>query len=328
MRAVRSDGRLVSLDRAAREPSPAAGEALIRPLRIGIGAADMHAFRNPAAFTGILGHEAVGVVERVNPLPGREDHRKFEGARVVCSPTVVCGRCSLCRAGLSNHCRERTVMGLAGRDGCLADRFTLPVANLFAVPDSIDDEAAVFAEPLGSVLHAGLLAPIESKTYVTVLGDGPVALLAAQVMARRNASVRLLGRHPDHFGLCEKWGVKHRHMDEAGRRQDQDIVLDCTGTAAGLDLALQFVRPRGTVILKAPPTGTGPAPGLDPARIIDAELQLLGSRGSRIADALLELEAGRVDVVSLITRRFRLDDALNAFAAAQEPGQVKVLVEV
>ena len=70
------------------------------------------------------------------------------------------------------------------------------------------------------------------------------------VMAKLNASVRLVGRYSEKLAVCEKWGIKHRHVDDVGRRSDQDIVVDCTGSPDGLDLALRLVRPRGTVVLK------------------------------------------------------------------------------
>src|SRR5690606_6250511 len=80
-------------------------------------------------------------------------------------------------------------------------------------------------------------------------------LLTAQALARLNKSVRLLGSRPERVALCERWGVKHRLIEEAGRRQDQEVVIDCTGASGGasgggaLRLAMQLVRPRGVILL-------------------------------------------------------------------------------
>lgn len=339
MKAIRFNGDGLHLDPRALAPSPGPGEALIRPLRVGISAADLTVASGRTPFRGTLGHEFVGAVERLDDSADKAERKRWEGKRVVGSINVICGRCELCRAGLSNHCREREVLGMHRRDGCLAERFTLPVRNLLEVPASIDDDQAVFAEPLAGVIHAAHLVRLEGKPFVTVLGDGPEALLAAQIMVRRNASVRLLGAHASKYSLCEKWGIKHRHADEVGRRQDQDVVVDCTGTPAGFDLALGLVRPRGKIVLKSPATppvpvaGAGPAPsspggGADLAGVVANEIEVLGARCGRLPDAIHALSERQVDVLSLITRRARLDDGPAALNAAADPAQIKVIVEL
>lgn len=332
MRALRFDGVQAALETKAPEPILGPGDALIRPLRLGIAGADLAVCRALSTFTGVLGHEFVGVVERLHPAVSADDQRRLQAKRVVGSINIVCGQCDLCRRGLSSHCRTRRVLGLAGHDGCFADRFTLPIRNLHPVPDAIDNDAAVFAEPLARALHAAQMVRIETKTYITILGDGSNALLAAQVMARLNASVRLLGRSSK-LELCEKWGVKHRHEAEAGRRADQDIIVDCTGSPTGLALALRLVRPRGSIILTSPPVPTVKPqdPGLsaaDLAHLAANEISLLGSRGSSIPDALHTLASGSVDVLSLITRRCPLGDGQSALQHAAAPDQLKVLMEL
>lgn len=342
MRALRYDGRQITLDTRLDEPAPPPGEALIRPIRVGISEADLSICRGLVPFEGVLGHEFVGVVEAVNPGAGRDAGRDLAGARVVGSINAACRRCDLCRAGLSNHCRNRTVLGVSGRDGCLADRFVLPVGNLAKVPDAIDDDAAVFAHPLAAAIHAAQSIRIEGKPFISILGDTPLGLLTVQVMARLNASVRLLGMHPDKFSLCEKWGVKHRHVREVGRRQDQDVVVDCSGDRDGLALAMQMVRPRGTILLMAAPAPIPmpPSTQLDAAEdpnwltgvclspIVTGELEVIGSRCGRVADALEALSRSEVDVLPLITKRMKLDDGAAVVHAAAEPEQIKVVVDV
>ncbi|MFG0329270.1 MAG: alcohol dehydrogenase catalytic domain-containing protein [Phycisphaerales bacterium] len=320
MRALVFDGERVALDARYPEPDPAPGEAVVRPTRMGVCSTDLEIVRGYMGFRGVLGHEFVGVVESVNG----PDERKLVGRRVVGGINAVCGKCDLCRRGLTTHCRERTVLGIQGRDGCFADRFTLPVMNLVPVPDSIDDDEAVFAEPLAAAIHAAKQLHFEGKAYITVLGDGRLGLLCAQVMSRLNASVRVIGRHPQKMNLCEKWGVAHRHVDDIGRRADQDIVVDCTGSADGLDLALRLVRPRGKVLLK---TTVAPATReTNLAPIVINEIEVIGSRCGSIPDAVAALERRQVDVLSLISRRMKLDDGAKALDAAKAPGVIKVVM--
>ncbi len=331
----------VRLDGAAGVPSPPTGEARIRPTRVGISAADVRLARglSPASERPgaplTLGHEFVGVVEQANPAPGQEKRAKeLAGKRVVGSINIVCGKCDLCRAGLSTHCRSRVVLGQSGRDGCFADAFCLPIVNLHAVPNEIDDDHAVFAEPLAAALHAAHQIRLEGKSYITILGDGRIGLLCAQLMAKLNPSTRVLGKHESKLALCEKWGIKHRLAGDAGRRADQDVVIDCTGTGAGLELAMQLVRPRGKILVKgvfgadpASPPGAGARP-IDLSPIVNHEIELIGSRCGSIADALATLKRGEVDVLSLISRRFSLDQALDALKAASSPETVHVVMEV
>lgn len=209
------------------------------------------------------------------------------------------------------------------------------------MPDSVDDDRATFAEPLASAIHAASMIRIEGKPYITVLGDGKLGLLTAQVMGRLNAGVRLLGKHPERYGLCDRWGIKHRHIDEVGRLQDQDVVVDCTGSASGLKLAMQLVRPRGKIILKStispmPMPAGAPIPGADHpawkepinlAPIVINEVELIGSRCGPIPEAIAMLEKGLISVEPLITKRTKLDAGVEALQTAQK-GQIKTLMAV
>lgn len=297
------------------------GEALLRPLRMGICATDLELCRGYMGYTGVLGHEFVAVVEQVS------DRRRKDlvGKRVVGSINCVCGKCDMCRSGLKEHCRQRTVLGIAGRPGCFADRFTLPVLNLHEVPDAIDDDQAVFVEPLAAACQILRQLTIEGRPYITVLGDGRLGLLCAQVMSQLNATVRLVGKHPDKLALCEKWGIKHRLLQDVGLRSDQDIVVDCTGSADGLETAMKMVRPRGKIVLKTTVAPGGKAVDLSP--LVIHEIQLIGSRCGPFPDAIAALLAQKVDVVSLITRRAKLADGVEAMRLAGSPGVIKVLLE-
>ncbi len=129
--------------------------------------------------------------------------------------------------------------------------------------------------------------------------------------------------------MCEKWGVKHRHVDDIGRRADQDIVVDCTGSPDGLELAMRLVRPRGTIVLKTmTAAGDSPAPGVDLAPIVMKEISVLGSRSGPVAEAVSMLARGEIDVVSLISRRMTLNDGPAVLQKAGRPGVIAVLVEI
>jgi threonine dehydrogenase-like Zn-dependent dehydrogenase len=322
VKALQFDGKQLLLQTDRRRPHPGPGEAVIRPLRMGICATDLEICRGYMGFQGVLGHEFVGIVE---DAAGR-DGKKWIDKRVVGAINCVCGKCDMCKAGLKEHCRNRTVLGIAGRDGCFADAFCLPVRNLVQVPDHVDDDHAVFAEPLAAAYQIVRQLAIEGRPYITVLGDGRLGLLCAQVMSQLNATVRCVGKHPEKLQLCEKWRVKHRLLDDVGLRQDQDIVVDCTGSKKGLAIALAMVRPRGTIVMKTTVAATADH-AIDLAPLVINEIKLLGSRCGTIADAVAALSAEKVDVISLISKRMKLADGVAAIKTAAKPDVIKVLLE-
>jgi threonine dehydrogenase-like Zn-dependent dehydrogenase len=315
----------LALDERVVEPVAGdllAGEVLIRPTRMGVCSTDLELCKGYMGFSGVLGHEFVGVVEAV----AKDVDKAWVGQRVVGEINCVCGQCDMCKGGLKEHCRDRTVLGIMGRDGCFAERFVLPAANLHAVPGNVDDDRAVFVEPLAAALQILRQLTIEGRPYVTVLGDGRLGLLCAQVLSTLNATVRCVGKHEAKLGLCEKWGIKHRLMGDVGLRQDQDIVVDCTGSASGLTTAMGMLRPRGTLVLKTTVAPGQLGEGFDLSPIVINELNVVGSRCGPFAEAVDWLSREAVDVVSLISKRMKLSDGPGVLEQAGKPGVIKVLL--
>lgn len=286
------------------EPSPGENECLVRVRAALVTPADLRAARREPAT--VLGQAFVGVVERL----GGEAGRPLLGKRVAVHPVLRCGTCDRCVGGLSNHCRQRAVLGLDGRDGGLAERVAVPAANCTALPDALDDERAVFAVTVAEAVEATRQIRVDGKAYITVLGDDLVTLVTAQVMTRLNAAVRVIARQQATLAAAEKLGVKHRHADEIGRRGDQDVVVDCVGSAESLAFASALVRARGTVVLKSLAASQEVAGVADLSPIVLGELNVQGSFHGPLPQALELLGKRAVEVVSLIERRVGLDAAL------------------
>jgi threonine dehydrogenase-like Zn-dependent dehydrogenase len=298
------------------EPPASSGDTAIHVTQAGICATDLEITRGYMGFKGILGHEFVGVVEH-------SSKRDLIGQRVVGEINVVCGRCDLCLSGLSSHCRNRTVLGIVGRDGAFADFVRLPADNLHVLPATIDDDAATFIEPLAAAFQVLKQVKLDDRKWVTVLGDGRLGLLVAQVLRDANCQVRVVGRHPEKLALCEKWSIRSRLLDDIVPRHDQDVVVDCTGSASGLELAVQMTRPRGTVVLKT--TAASGAP-INLSPVVVDEINIIGSRCGPFREAITALAAKRVDVASLIHRRMKLDQGVEAMELAGRPGVLKVIL--
>ncbi len=298
------------------EPPAAEGDTLVRVRMAGICATDLEITRGYMNFQGILGHEFTGEVVQ-------SPDKALAGQRVVGEINIACGRCDLCLSGLSNHCRNRSVLGIDRHNGAFADFLRLPAANLHVLPDAVEEEQAVFVEPLAAAFQVLKQIKLDGRQWVTVLGDGRLGLLVAQVLRNAGCPVRVIGRHPQKMRLCEKWSIRSRPLSEIVPRHDQDVVVDCTGSAAGFEMAMGMVRPRGTIILKST-VAAGQALNLAPL-VID-EITVIGSRCGPFRQAIAALAQKSVDVTSLIFRRMKIEQGVEALDLAGRPGVLKVLI--
>jgi alcohol dehydrogenase len=315
MRALVFDNTL-RFDARHAEPQAGDGDTLLRVRQAGICATDLEITKGYMGFRGVLGHEFVAdVVEAPD--------KNLVGQRVAGEINVVCGRCDLCLSGLSNHCRNRSVLGILNHDGAFAELVRLPATNLHALPRAIDDDHAVFIEPLAAAFQVLKQIKLDGRKWVTVLGDGRLGLLVAQVLRNAGCPVRVIGKHPDKLALCERWQIRSRPLDDIIPRHDQDVVVDCTGRPEGLELAVQMVRPRGTVVLKSTFAGGKP---LNLAPVVIDEVTIIGSRCGPFREAIRALSERQVDVTSLIYRRMKLEQGVEAMDLARRPGVLKVIL--
>lgn len=317
MKAMRRQGGRVFVDPDYPDPKPEKDQALVAVRLAGICATDLEIIRGYMSFEGVLGHEFVGVV-----VTGS---RHWKNKRVVSEINCVCGSCELCQSGLANHCTKRTVMGISGRDGCFAEYVVVPERNLHEVPESVMDEEAVFVEPVAAALQVTKQVPIESRMKVAVLGSGRLGLLVAQTLRGTGCRLELIGRNPDSLLFGEKKGIQSTLVGDLAPRNDRDVVVDCTGSPAGLELAMRLVRPRGTIVLKS--TYAEPAP-VNTAPIVINEVSVRGSRCGPFPDAINALARKQIDVLTMVSKRFNLDRAPEALEAASDPKTIKVLLRI
>src|SRR5713101_376873 len=330
MRALVFRNNVLTLEKNYRRPDLQSGEALIKVLQVGICNTDLEIIRGYMDFQGVLGHEFVGIVESVHEGSGATSPRYLIGKRVVGEINAACHRpdCFYCQHNMPTHCPDRTTLGILNRDGAFAEYLTLPTANLHLVPDNISDEEAVFVEPLAANFEMLEQVHVKPTDSVVVLGDGKMGQLAAQVLTLAGCEVMMVGKHEEKLALAEKRGVHTYVLDDAerfalGNGRHADLVVECTGSAQGLGLALRLVRPRGTVILKSTVADKS---SLHLAPIVIDEIRVQGSRCGPFPPAIRALSQRKVDVLPLISARHSLDEGLDAFEHAGEKGVLKVLI--
>ncbi|HYB54483.1 MAG TPA: alcohol dehydrogenase catalytic domain-containing protein [Thermoanaerobaculia bacterium] len=281
-----------------RRPAIRRGFALVRVVASGICNTDLELKRGYHDFSGIPGHEFVGVVQG----PGGS---RWIGKRVVGEINLACGRCSWCRKGLGRHCPKRSVLGIRGHPGAHAAYLTLPEQNLRLVPSSISDLEAVFVEPLAAACEILDQVEIADGMRAAVLGAGKLGRLVAQVLSHAGARVTMLGRR-----------------DQA-RPGSFDLVVEATGSPEGMPRAIELVRARGTIVWKS--THHAPA-RFDAAPLVVNEVTVVGSRCGRFEPAIRLLREGAVSVESLISSDFPLSRAREALAEAARQGVRKVIL--
>ena len=314
MQVLHWDGCELRLTGTHRVPVAADGVALVKVYLAGICSTDLQILKGYMGFTGVPGHEFVGTV--------REGPRDLVGKRVVGEINFGCGHCDYCRRDLSRHCPNRRVMGILNADGAFAEYVAVPVANLHAVPENVSDEAAVFAEPLAAAFEMLTQMQFNLGDEVLVLGDGKLGNLCAQVLRLTGAKITAVGKHADKLALLKKAGVRTIQLSDWQPRLF-DVVVEASGSASGLELALSAVRPRGTVILKSTIAGNHQ---VSLAPIVINEINLIGSRCGPFAEALDALAGQQVSVTPLIERVYGLADGVDALRHAAKPGARKILL--
>ena len=301
------------------QPTAVSGEALIRVSVAGICSTDLEMVKGYVdGFTGVLGHEFVGVVEAV----GSAGDESWIGQRVVSSINIGCGHCAVCLSDGPEHCPSRRVLGIHDRDGVFAEYVAVPVANLLLVPDGVADETAVFVEPLAAACRIREQVMVRPTMKTAVVGPGRLGILIGKVLSLAGTEVTMLGRRPASLELPAQWGL-HTGLVADFADNSFDFVVEATGNADGFAHSMRLTRPLGQLVLKS--TFAGKA-NLDLTKIVVAELSVTGSRCGPFAPALRLLAQGVIDVQSTIEAEYPLSEGLTALTMAARTGARKVLL--
>jgi L-iditol 2-dehydrogenase len=276
-----------------------------------------------------MGHEVCGIVAAV----ADDVDPAWIGERVVSETYfTTCGTCAHCRGDRANLCLERRSIGSAV-DGAFASRLLVPARNLHRVPDGLASEAAALTEPLACVcqclLDPAVVAPGDD---VLVVGPGPIGLLAAQVALAGGGRVHLRGVERDAARLalgrelgCETTFAGHEPEEHA--LGEFDVVIDCSGSAAGISACLEHAR-RGGRLVQIGLAGKPVAVPFD--EICFRELTVTSGNASTPRSwrrALALLEAGAVRLEPLVSDVVPLAEWERAFETARAGAAVKVVID-
>jgi L-iditol 2-dehydrogenase len=347
MLAVRLHGpRDLRLDEIPDPGHPREGEVLLRVRAVGICGSDLHTYRDPKPLAGIQksplipGHEFAGVIEEVGPgVVDGAGRRLNAGDRVAVDPAQPCGQCEMCRAGHPNLCLHLHFCSQFPDQGALCERMIVPARTCFLLPGDIDDASAAMLEPLGVAIHAVNLSHVKPKDTLSIHGTGPIGLLILQVARRCGAGpVFVSDRLPWRLKVAERMGgvpldaaagLPAEQVMRLTEGRGADAAIEAGWAGELIQEAADAVRPGARVVLVGIPEDDRLTVSHATARRKGLTLVLCRRMKHTYPEACELVSSGSVDVRSLVSHRFPLSQAPEAFALNDryEKDVVKVIID-
>ncbi len=315
------------------EPVPVigAGEKLVRIKSVGVCGSDLHWFSEGEIGDAklerplVLGHEFAGETE--------------DGQRVAIDPAIPCGRCEFCEHGHPNLCENLIFAGHGQHDGALREWMAWNEKSLFPIPDSISDDDGAMLEPLGIAIHTVDLGKIKAGMSVGVFGCGPIGLLIIQ-MAKLSGAGNIIATDKlvHRVEAAKRFGASQAYLAEDGRELEEiraatngrgvDVAFEAAGTQETVDMSVAAVISGGKAILAGIPNDDRTSFSASIARRKGLTIKLVRRMKHTYPRAIELASKGLVDVRSLVTHRFPLDRAVEAFQVAARREGLKVIIEV
>jgi (R,R)-butanediol dehydrogenase/meso-butanediol dehydrogenase/diacetyl reductase len=313
MRAVRlhaiRDLRFETID---KPPPPQAGEVGLRLSAAGICGSDLHNFQTGAWISrapSVAGHEFTGTVTAI----GDGVTHVSPGQRVIVDSRYMCGDCPACRAGLGHVCDRLGFLGEA-IDGGFAEFVTLPAGNVMAAPADVPDRHLAMAEPLAVALHAFRRLAPPPGAPLAIAGCGPIGGFVALLAAKAGHRLKVIERNQPRGRLvATATGAEVIDLDKL-RDLRIRYAVDTTGHQGVINALIGGIAAGGSLAL----VGIGrPAPAIDPVRLVEREISLLGCHAfttGDLTDIRDMLPALTADLDPFIAEQIPLSDVPAAYA--------------
>lgn len=315
-------------------PRPAEGETLVRVTAVGVCGSDLHRYlsgknnSDPLPHPLVLGHEFAGMA-----LTG-----PHAGHLVAVDPAIPCEECEWCKRGDVNLCPSLKFAGTNGDDGALREFIAYPNRCLHPLPHGFTAAGGAVLETLGVALHALDLSHLHAGYDVVILGAGPVGLLALQ-LARLEGAERLFvtERQPHRRDAARRYGANAvfpaqgpaeiRSILDATNGRGADLVIETSGDPEAMDTALHVLRRGGRIVQTGINELDRTSFKASLARQKGATIMVQRRMRALYPEAIELVRQGKVDVDGIVSHRFPLSRAKEAFAMAVERQGLKVVVE-
>jgi L-iditol 2-dehydrogenase len=317
------------------EPIPefSVNESLIRVTAVGVCGSDLHWFSEggigDAGLTRplVLGHEFAGVIQ----------DGEMKGDRVAVDPLIPCDVCEYCLEGNPNLCVKHHFAGHAEDDGALCEYISWPRSFLHRLPETLSDVDGAMLEPLGVAIHTVDLGKIKPGMTVGVYGCGPIGLLILQV-ARIAGAVKIIATDhlPHRIDAAREFGATEVVQAASGKENPEvlaltnnrgvDVAFEAAGENGAVETAVETCKPGGRVILCGIPGEDWTGFRASAARRKGLTIKLVRRMKLTYPRAIRLVDHGLVDVRSLVTHRFSMEEYKEAFSIAQKREGLKVII--
>lgn len=312
----------------------------IKVKKAGICASDIgywkHGSDRLKNFPVVLGHEGCGIVDAVGP----EVSSVKKGDRVIALTTFkICGKCRFCLNGSTNLCVEREGIG-SKRNGVFADYVISPETSCLKIPDNLDFEEAVFAEPLSCCVHALMQhGNVNAQSKVLIIGPGPIGLLSALVAKANGATVVIAGLGSDEkrLKLAKELGMDYTVNLETDNLNEiinnispykMDICVEAAGNKNAFYTCMDSVANQGLILQMGVNKSQT---NIDLDAVLHREIRIVGSLSqihSSWPIACDLMQRGKINVKPLITQQFGLADFESAFETSTKSSSIKTLFDL
>ena len=303
-------------------------DVLIKVKAAAICGSDLGIYNYTAAYSKmklpvVMGHEFAGEIETVGP----EVKGYTSGDRVLSESVKACGRCEFCKRGHSNLCDDSTLFGIH-TDGGFADYVAVPYTLLHRIPEGMSYEEAALVEPLSNAIHfVRDKTPFKFGDLVVVQGCGPIGLFSAQLFKLGGAEVLMSGLSVDRtrFEIAGKLGIETVNIEEVdlvervmeltdGR--GADVAYVAVGAPPAIGQAVSLVKKQGHITV----VGIfGQNVPVDFTRVVRREIAFVGAYDAKPVNfphSIKLISEGKVNVIDVLTHRFPLEEAEEAFQVA------------
>jgi L-iditol 2-dehydrogenase len=239
----------LKIDKRPFPPEPARDEVKVKIEAVGLCGSEVHYYEEGRigqhVLTGpmVIGHELGGVIVGVGP---QVDPARI-GEVVALEPGIPCGHCDYCQRGDYNFCEDIRFFATPPVDGGLQEYVLHPAEWTFSAGDLTTREAAL-VEPLSVGVYAARSVNVDSDDTVLVIGAGAVGLLSALACLARGADVTVIEVNDSRIQAGLAMGLRVIDADRTGGKSFS-VVMECSGSAAGIQQAQQLVRRHGNIAL-------------------------------------------------------------------------------
>lgn len=310
-------------------PAPQPGEALLKIHASGICGSDIHGFlghserRKPGL---ILGHEAVATIEKVHAsVAGWKP-----GQRVVINPLMPCWACPACLAGKQNLCANWKVLGLDRVHGTYAEYISLPATCLYPVSEKLSEAEAIMTEPLANVVHFFRISMTEIPDSLTILGAGPIGMLALSMAKMRGiARVCVVDKNEKRLEVAKQLRADHVISGASGdpvkvAREWSDggteFVIETAGIEATRRQAVNCCRRGGRILFIGMSEMESSLPWIEMIRDEKSVFTTFCYTPRDFLTALRLIEARKLDLTPWTESRPLSDGQAGFLKMARDPG--------